>query len=102
MRINTIPDDVIPPFKVEEQDYWRHRAPLTIKARKYVSPMLERMGFAATPPKPQKSNISVRVVWIYPELRDDPPYEFYESAVTVSIPHDPCSSPKAARSVLGS
>jgi len=81
------PDDLLPRTP-PETDSWRHalRAPLKRNALATLRAPLSAMGFATTPIKAQKESFAVRVVWVYPSIRDEPPYTRYEPVGLVHIP----------------
>ena len=88
MRLNQLPDEIIPELSVYELRALR-RAPLKVNAREAVNPFWNKLGFAASPVQRRKKCLVVRIVWIYPEGREANPYTLYLPVVTVNIPLDP-------------
>src|SRR5437667_45512 len=73
------PDDLLPRMPPETDSWWpADRAPLKRNALATLRAPLAAMGFATTPVKAQKESFAVRIVWVYPSLRGEPPYTCYE------------------------
>ena len=81
------PDDLLPRMPPETDSWWpADRAPLKRNALATLRAPLAAMGFATTPVKAQKESFAVRIVWVYPSLRGEPPYTRYEPVGLVHIP----------------